>query len=481
MNFQLYQTGNQRKLWQKFAPVSRPAATDTYKRTMATTGQIFAENAADYSLAARLGLQEDGANGRLVMAGLEKTLYPWFIEPITDAEMEEAKKFFLERANTKRFAKEWEMVRGNGGYMPIDIYSLPGGQTFLTGEAGHVPMLVAEGPGSLVSHIEPQLVTIYAPVIEATKARIIEERLGDVIEFGLRSSRSIPDHHARMISLYVGGGIAKTSDDEAVLLFPKYFTDVGTTGHEFIMAYQREGKTLEEAQEAAFEDFVSHNDFSVLLTDTIDTKRSGIPAVIRMKEKYRGKTILPRFDSGDLADQCVYWGRICEDLRVEDRRMVVEDGITPEKGQRIRDAYTAAGFDPKDIIFGVGGYFEKGVTRDAISLAYKRSATLYGDKLEKQIKFSDAAGKISMPGRIRIYGDGDTLVVAQHDEEVGGEPLMIKVVENGRLVYNETLEAQRARALRTWDAYRKVEYSRKTKELIEGRMSEKRAMLAAQN
>lgn len=480
MQLEMAKTEKQKEFWRRFTPINRAQASDTYKRTMANSSDIFADNHAVYTLAARKELQDYGANGRLVAAGLEKALYPWFMSPITFEEANDARQLFREDSKVKAFhEKTWQRVLDNGGYMPVDIYALPGGQTFLPQRNGHIPFMVVEGPGAIVSHLEPNLEMMYRPVIQATKARIVEEQIGEVVEFGLRSDVSILEHHASMIAMYVGGGIRKTSDDEVTGLFPEYFESAGTTGHEFIVAYQKENLTLRQAQKLSYKDFIEKNNFSVLLTDTVDTENMGIQDVINEKLANIGKTIFPRFDSGDTAKQCVAWGRACDERGVNDKRAVVEDGIEPLKAKKIAQAYVQAGHNAKDLIFGIGGYLvAKDVTRDTISLAYKRSATMY-EKLERQIKLSDASGKASIPGNVRIYGDGDTMVVAQADEDMRGEPLMVQVVKNGRIVYNESLHHQHRRAIETWNAYKNVRYSKKTQDIIDGRMAEKEAALAS--
>ncbi|MEK6904989.1 MAG: nicotinamide phosphoribosyltransferase domain-containing protein, partial [Nanoarchaeota archaeon] len=428
----LAKTEEQRELWKRLQPVNRVAATDTYKRTMSGSSAIFSERAAVYTLVARKALKEENMNGRYIMAGLEKMLYPWFANPITKKEIEKAKKFFTSTAVVAKFPQyAWEAVLRNQGQMPVDIYALPGGQTFLAKDGKHVPIMSVEGKGALVSHLEPHLEGIYAPIIQATKARLMKEEVGQQFaEFGLRADENENNHVTLMLALYVGGKFSLTSDDHAVLLFPEYFKDIGTIGHEFIMAYQREGISLEETQEKAFRDFVTANQRSALLPDVINTLYSGLPAILKLVQEYQDteKVIMPRFDSGDVAAQCIYWKKMTLAAGITETKMVVEDGYTPAKARETKQRYARAGFNPDNIIVGAGGYFRQGCTRDAASLVYKRSATEYDGKLEASLKFSDSPGKESIPGRIRIYEQDSKLIVAQESEKICGKPLMVKVV-----------------------------------------------------
>ncbi len=488
-NLQLSKTPNQIKLWEKLKPVNRIAASDTYKRTMSGSSEIFSDNFSCYNLAARKSLNEAGINGRLIMAGVEKMLYPWFKDRITQEEFDEAKQFFSKQSSVKKFPeKAWNSVLENDGYMPLDIWGLPGGQTILVKDGKHVPLLSVEGKGAIVSHLEPHLENIYAPIIQATKARLFNEIVKDnLVEFGLRADQLENNHVTLMHALYVGGGVRYTSDDQAVLLFPELFKDIGTEGHEFIMAYQKEGRTLEEAQELSNNDFVNANERSALLPDIISTVKSGLPAILRQVMANPKKLIMPRFDSGDIVNQCITWKKMTLEKRLQRTMMVLEDGMTPSKTYEIFQAYARAGYNPNNLnshskylpdtmIVGAGGYFAKDNHRDAISLAYKRSATMHDGKLESSLKFSDSPGKESIPGRIRVYENGSTLIVAQEGEEVEGIPLYKQLVKNGRIVYNESLDDQHERAKCTWNKYDAIEYSPKTQKLIDDRLAEKNSL-----
>ena len=95
--------------------------------------------------------------------------------------------------------------------------------------------------------------------------------------------------------------------------------------------------------------------------------------------------------------------------------------------------------------------------RDTLAAAFKRSTT--GDR--PNVKFSNSPGKESLGGYLRVYDNGDTLIVADASETPPGEPLFAKLVEQGRMVYRESFEEQAARVDRTWDKYTRWELSPK--------------------
>jgi len=106
---------------------------------------------------------------------------------------------------------------------------------------------------------------------------------------------------------------------------------------------------------------------------------------------------------------------------------------------------------------GAGGYWWKLVHRDTVSAAFKRTAT--ADR--PNVKFSNSPGKETIPGYIRVYGRGDTMIVADKSESIDGEPLLVKLVERGRIVYRESFAEQAARTDRTWERYTRWEPSEK--------------------
>ena len=69
------------------------------------------------------------------------------------------------------------------------------------------------------------------------------------------------------------------------------------------------------------------------------------------------------------------------------------------------------------------------------------------------------------------------MIVAQAGEEISGNLLMQKVVEGGRIIYDESLQQQYERAEQTWNQYDRIEYSPKTLEIIAERQKERDSIL----
>src|SRR5438309_7888338 len=124
--------------------------------------------------------------------------------------------------------------RGEDIYLPIDIWGFAGGQAFLPG----VPCLFFEGLGGAISYLEPAMCRYFAPVIQATKARLMKLATPRDAEFGLRASPNELCNLVLLLARYVGGRGRLTSNDTAEFLHPELFQSIGTIGHEMVSAGQ---------------------------------------------------------------------------------------------------------------------------------------------------------------------------------------------------------------------------------------------------
>src|SRR5205814_6808580 len=171
---------------------------------------------AGYSLTFRKPLPEEGAGHQLVMAGHEAMLAQWFHRPLRRSDIELARRWYKTQSQTRAFPDEaWDAVLaaqpGADIFLPVDVWGFPGGQTFLAG----VPCLAFEGPGGIVSYLEPAMCRYFAPVIQATKARLMKLATPRDAEFGLRSAPVEVCNLILLLARFVGGGGRLTSNDTA--------------------------------------------------------------------------------------------------------------------------------------------------------------------------------------------------------------------------------------------------------------------------
>lgn len=436
--------------------------TDTYKRTMWAAVPDVAVSRAGYTLTMRHGLPEPGADNQLIMAGHEAMLAQWFHRPLRRSDVELARRWFSERAAVRAFPHAvWDAILasqpGEEIDLPVDVWGFPGGQAFLPG----VPCLSFEGMGGAISYLEPAMCRYFAPVIQATKARLMKLATPRDAEFGLRAAPNEVANLVLLLARYVGGRGRLTSNDTAEFLYPELFRSVGTIGHEMASAAQSFDRSLAEAEYEMMDRFVTAMGRASLLCDLVDAESVGLENALRVIRAHpETDQVGIRVDSGDIAGQCVLYFRKIRELGVEPRLIVFEDEVSPDLVRRVYDHFRReTGAEPTMLFPGAGGYWWKLVHRDTVAAAFKRSAT--GDR--PNVKFSNSPGKESLGGYLRVYGRGDTLVVADASEAPPGEPLFVPLVRAGKIVYRETFDEQADRADRTWGQFKRFELSEKVR------------------
>ena len=445
--------------------------TDTYKRTMWAAVPDVALARAGYGLTMRKGLPEAGAGNQLIMAGHEALLAQWFRRPLKRADVELAAAWFREHSAVRAFPHElWQSIldsqQGDDISLPVDVWGFPGGQTFLAG----VPCLFFEGVGGAISYLEPAMCRYFAPVIQATKARLMKMTTPHDAEFGLRSAPNEISNLLLLLARYVGGRGQLTSNDTAEFLYPELFKTIGTIGHEMICAAQSFDRPLAEAEFEMMDRFVTAMGDGALLCDLVDAYTVGLENAMRVMRRHPDNpNISIRVDSGDIAAQCgLYFTRMRQE-GLKPRWIVFEDEVTPETVRTVFEHFRRATGHEPDVLFpGAGGYWWRLTLRDTVSTAFKRTAT----EDRPNVKFSNSPGKESLGGYLRVYEAGDTLRIADVSEAPAGKPLFVKLVEHGRIVYRESFEEQAERADRTWGRYLRWELSPK----VQGYLDRFRAM-----
>jgi nicotinic acid phosphoribosyltransferase len=437
--------------------------TDTYKRTMWAAVPDIAVARAGYTLTMRKGLPEEGAEGRLIMAGHEAMLSQWFHRPLRRDDVLLAGKWYAEHSVTRALPQAlWDAIlagqSGQDVFLPVDVWGFPGGQTFLAG----MPCLSFEGMGGAISYLEPAMCRYFAPILQATKARLMMIATPRDAEFGLRAAPNELTNLVLLLARYVGGRGQLTSNDTAEFLYPELFRSIGTIGHEMMCAGQSFDRPLGEAEHEMMDRFVTAMGQASLLCDLVDAETVGLENALRVIRAHpETQRVGIRVDSGNIAEQCVLYFNRLEQAGLPARIIVFEDEVSPEVVRQVYDHFRAATKREPTMLFpGAGGYWWRLVHRDTVAAAFKRSAT----EDRPNVKFSNSAGKESLGGYLRVYARDDVLVVADASEAPQGEALFVKVVEQGRIVYRESFEEQADRADATWGRYRRWELSPKVRE-----------------
>ncbi len=321
-----------------------------------------------------------------------------------------------------------------------------------TGDVWSIP------EGTIVFPSEP-LIRVTAPIIEAqlietfvlnavnlqttiaTKAsRVVSAAKGrSVIEFGLRREQGTDAGMKVARSSYIAG----CNGTSNVLAGMKYGIPVfGTMAHSFVMLFEREIDSFR-----AFAKTFPNK--STLLIDTFDDIKGAEKAAIVAKELEEKGFMLGgvRLDSGDL---------------VEISKKVRE--LLDKNGLKYVDIFASGDLDEYKVAellkkgakidaFGVGTKMGTSADRPYVDIIYKLC-----EKMNEKGEFSPimklSKGKVTLPGRKQVFRFKDKKdcfvkdIIALEDEKINGEPLLVKVMEKGKIVYNlPPLEEIRKRAL----------------------------------
>lgn len=221
----------------------------------------------------------------------------------------------------------------------------------------------------------------------ATKASRLRHSAGErvLIDFGMRRAQGLAAIQGSRAAVI--GGINSTSNVYSAYLYG--LKSSGTQAHSWIQSY--------EDEITAFRKFAgAFPDNCVLLVDTNDTLKSGVPNAIKIAQELeeKGKKLLAvRLDSGDLAY-----------LSKKTREMLDEAGFNYVKivASNQLDEYLIKSLieqkAPIDI-FGVGTNLITGKKDAALDGVYKMS-TVDG---RPSLKISEDIEKVTLPGAKKIY------------------------------------------------------------------------------
>lgn len=270
-----------------------------------------------------------------------------------------------------------------------NIYAIPDGTPVFPNE----PILTVEAPLIEAQIIETAVLSLLNGAIEhATGARRIIEATPKnvkVMEFGARRADGLDA--AIDASLYgVMAGCSGTSNVIAANMIGQ--KALGTQAHSYIESFDSE-------YEAFLAYAKSYPNETLLLVDTYDTLRSGIPNAIRVAKEYlipngyRLKGI--RIDSGDLAYLSKMARKMLDDAGLNDATICLSNGLNANTIRSLTEQ--GARFDS----LGVGDNISKPEGR--MGCVYKEVAILDGDKRIPKIKVSEDPIKTINPDFKDLY------------------------------------------------------------------------------
>ena len=254
------------------------------------------------------------------------------------------------------------------------------------------PILSVSAPMLEAQLVETALLTFinHQTLIASKVAKICAAAGGGVMEFGLRRAQGadagIYGARAAMI-----GGCVGTSNVYAGKLFDVPVS--GTMAHSWVMNFPSE---LE-----AFRAYAkSFPDNCLLLVDTYDTLRSGVPNAVTVFRELRAAGHEPkgiRLDSGDLA----YLSKAARAMLDEagfENAVICASGDLDETLIRSLKAQGA-----RIDTWGVGTKLITSADMPALGGVYKLAAVYEGGREVPKIKLSDTTEKITNPGVKEVY------------------------------------------------------------------------------
>lgn len=354
--------------------------TDEYEYTMAN-GYLLngkEKNEAVFDIFFRK-IPNEG--GYAIMAGIDKIIP--FIEKIKFGERE--LDYFRRKGYNQKFINYLKNFKFTG-----DIYAIPDGTPVFPNE----PIVTVKAPLIEAQIIETALLSIVNGAMEhATGARrIIEATPKDVkvMEFGAR--RADGCEAAIDSSIYgIMAGCAGTSNVIAADMLN--LKAMGTQAHSWIESYDTELDAFMAYAKV-------YPDNCMLLVDTIDTLRSGVPNAIKVFKYMKENDITTnnigiRIDSGDLAYLSKESRKMLDEAGFPQAKICLSNGLTDKTIESL--IRQGAKFDS----LGVGDNISKPSGR--MGCVYKEVALNQDNKWEPKIKLSNDTIKIVNPDFKKLY------------------------------------------------------------------------------
>lgn len=373
--------------------------TDFYEITMAN-GYFETDMANDIAYFDMFFRKIPDGGGFAIMAGLDQVIT--YLENLSfsekDIEFLRSKKMFSE--NFLEYLKDFKFV--------CDVWAVPEGTPIFPGE----PLITVRGPLMQAQFVETMiLLSINHQSLIATKAnRIVRAaKSRAVMEFGTRrahgASAAVLGSRAAYIGGCVGTACAISDRDYGIIA-------LGTMAHSWVQMFDDEYLAFKKYAEI-------YPDNCVLLVDTYNVLKSGVPNAIKIFKEMKPKKMGIRIDSGDVTY-----------LTKKSRAMLDEAGLTE---CTIVVSNSLDEYIIRDVIlegacidsFGVGERLITSKSEPVFGGVYKLSALEKDGKMIPKIKISENVEKITNPGFKTLYRlfDKDTNKVVADVITLDGEKI----------------------------------------------------------
>ena len=357
--------------------------TDLYELTMM---QGYFKNPTDQTVVFDMFYRDNPCGGGFaICAGLEQVIE--YIENLrfTDADIEYLRGLSIFEEDFLEYLRSFHFTG--------DIYAIPEGTVIFPRE----PMVKVVAPIMEAQLVETAILNImnHQSLIATKAARVCYAAKGDgIMEFGLRRAQG-PDAGIFGARAAVIGGCVGTS---CVLTGQMFDVPVlGTHAHSWIMSFPDEY--------TAFKTYARmYPDACILLVDTYDVLKSGVPNAIRVFEEMREEGIQLkkygiRIDSGDLAYLSKEAYKMLSAAGFDDATISASSDLDEYLIESLKAQ------DAKINSWGVGTRLITSNDTPAVVGLYKLAVVKYPETGEfvPKIKLSENTAKVTNPGNKTVY------------------------------------------------------------------------------
>lgn len=300
-----------------------------------------------------------------------------------------------------------------------DIYAIPEGTPVFPKE----PILRVKAEIFQAQFIETAILNIinHQTLIATKASRVVHAAMGDsVMEFGLRRAQG-PDAGIYGARAAIIGGCSSTSNVLTAQMFGTAAS--GTHAHSWVMSFDSELEAFRKYAKC-------FPDNCLLLVDTYDTLKSGVPNAITVFNELRAigkEPIGIRLDSGDLAYLSKQARKMLDAAGFPNAKIVASNDLDEDTIWHLK----AQG--AKIDLWGVGTALITSKDCPALGGVYKLAAEEINGELVPKMKISENPGKMTNPGYkkvVRLYENESGKAIADlimlNDEEIdASQPLEI--------------------------------------------------------
>ncbi|MHA1111916.1 MAG: nicotinate phosphoribosyltransferase [Promethearchaeota archaeon] len=253
------------------------------------------------------------------------------------------------------------------------------------------PILEVSGPFIQCQLIETFLLnSLNFPTLCATKANRmwLASKRQPILEFGARRAQGF---NGSLVATYASlvGGCTGTSNVLAAKHLGEGLKASGTQAHSWIMAYSSEYEAFKRYSEI-------YPKSSILLVDTYDTLKSGVPNAIKIGKELRQKgedLIGIRLDSGDMAELSKEARKMLDEAGFRNTKIVISNDVDEYFIQKFKEQ------GGKADLWGIGTKLVTCYDDPALGGVYK----LAQYQNDPRIKVSGNPSKTNIPGNKELF------------------------------------------------------------------------------